>query len=994
MSVNSAIGQSYLADVEALAHLLQEFIARRQSAPTQSEKVLVEAEAIVLFERMLELDHKLQAVRPGDYPLYEDFQQEYSTYYYLTSINTAKLRKLTELFIRHFNSQQYALTELFGKLKRIRQKRSALALWNGEDAKFILSDHFLNFDWLDNKFTSAANCFVDTSQGILTLPVRDVNPISIKTVSVGSGSNGQSGNSDVQVTTNNINPEFTINGDPNDWFEYERLDSGPLKLSLIVELSKAEIINSLVVTPLNIGQSYTYAIEDILFTNTGEQSTSVKDLMGEASRDRMLVKSAGNDSEWTLTFLPVVAKTITLKFKQSHAHTIEVATVNSGTTIRNRYALGISKLAVNQLRYDSTGGINSIERDLPGGLYSTIPIANVWPPKPELFDASVEVSFNGGESWIHAENVDDSVGQSVVMEGTEKSMIWRLQMDRNDDALDSVTSFIPDSTPIKKIQTLMRAVSRYKSPTRFSLPEKPARGNVFVIQPKVGRRGNRFKRILLGVGSGVATKFELPFSPVSDGIDPESMHVYANGLKYSYIEDNSSLSTEEWSFSDDFSEIELSSSLAENSKVSVVFDEERMLFEQRSDGYYHQMEMLFDPDEENIGITFLPRVAARNTKLLPRDKRIIHLGVTNIDTDSFSLTSSNGTTYSKVTTRTALGSTSDSYMIDGVNGILWLNSALDADTVRAGFDHQAGVGLTVDQFDVVYGTDDVRPWGVRIASDAFQAMEGEDTVGGALSKRINVLSGLFEARTPKVASAADAISLSHDYVVKGSLKVSSDLFDQTYVTDSPQEMDYVDGRTEFLGLIAMDSESTNTVTVDALDEVVSFTVAAGSLLYEGFAIEFSDTSVFGTDVGAATPNASGEYSVSAQGLITVYVGLGGTLAGGIKMYYYYQDPEFEPNNKYSVDYREGVLYGGSDLQTGAKIGYKASGHRVSYNIAKEVDQYSYDQSSNSIAVRTEGLRNINNLVKLIWAEQTQEDSLRAFRDYFSPIIALLAFRFV
>ena len=997
MSVNSAIDQNYLAEVEALKQLLGQFIIRRSGASTLERKVLVEAEAVMLFERLLDLDYKLQKVNAGDYPEYDDFSDFYKTYLHLANVNLTKLRKLTETFVQHFNSQQYALTDLLGKLKRIRQKRAALALWNNEDAKFVLSEHFLNLDVLDNRYVSEDTCYVDTAQGVLTLPVREQSPLLIGNIRVGSGSNGQVGNSDVAVTTNNIDPEYAVNGDPNNWFEYERLDSGPLELSLIIELSKTDVINNLTITPLNIGQAYSYVVENVIFTTSGS-TVQLKDLLGEADVDRMTIKSAGNDSEWSLTFLPVQAKTITIRLKQNYAHQVAVASDNGNNTNRNRYAIGISRLGVNRIRYGGTGGINSTERDIRQGLYISIPVVDVWPPAPEFFDALMEVSFDGGETWIQAENVDDGIGSSIVMEGTETTMLWRLALSRDDNALDNATSFIPVESGIREVDFFMKPVSRFKSPTTFSLPERPARGDIFVLQPRVARRGNRFKRVLIGAGTGISSSFELPFSPVEDGLDPETMHVYVNGIEYAYQEDDEALTTEEWAFSDDFSEIYFADDptaapWANGSKIAIVFDEERMLFEERSDGFYHQMGLLFDPDKDNINIKYHPRKSARRTMLLPRDKKVIDLGVKNIE-DDFVLSSKNGITYIAVSTRADLLVTSNGYLLDGVNGVLRLNSELDGDTVRAVFAHQSGVELSQKDFDVVYDEKTVRPWGVRIASEAFRAKEVTDTVGGSLAKRINPLTGVFEARAAKISSATDAMTLTYDYVVRGSLRVGNDLFDQTYVTDSPEEVEFVDGKTEFLGLVTMDKESTVTTEADGISTVVNFKLAAGGLWYQGFDVLFGDTSVFAnskSSTGAVT--GVGDYHVADDGTVTVFVGTGGTLEGAISIYYYYEDPEFEAQNKYSVDYRNGVLYGGSDLQTDTAVTYKASSHKVAYNIAKEIDRYKYNKGTNSVQVRTEGLRGVNNLIKIIWAKQTDKVSLRTLRDYFSPIFSLFAFRF-
>ena len=997
MSVNSAIDQSYLAEVEALKQLLGQFIIRRSGASTLERKALIEAEAVTLFERLLDLDYKLQKISAGDYPEYDDFNDFYKAYLHLANVNLSKLRKLTETFVQYFNSQQYVLTDLIGKLKRVRQKRAALALWNNEDAKFVLSEHFLNLDALDNRYVGEDTCHIDTAQGILTLPVREQSSLLIGGIRIGSGSNGYVGNSDVAVTTNNIDPEYAINGDPNNWFEYERLDSGPLRLSLIIELSKVDVVNNLTIAPLNIGQAYSYIVEDIIVSASGS-TVQLSDLLGEVDPERMIVKSAGNDSEWSLTFLPVQAKTITIKLRQNYAHQVAIASDNGNNTNRNRYAIGISRLSVNRIRYGGIGGINSTERDIRQGLYMSIPVVSVWPPAPEFFDALVEMSFDGGETWVHAENVDDGIGSSVVMQGTETTMLWRLALSRDDNALDSATSFIPVESGIREVDFFMKPVSRFKSPTTFSLPERPARGDIFVLQPRVARRGNRFKRVLIGAGTGVNSKFELPFSPVEDGLDPETMHVYVNGIEYTYQEDDLALAAEEWAFSDDFSEIYFAEDptaapWANGSRIAIVFDQERMLFEERSDGFYHQMGLLFDPDKDNIDIKYHPRASSRKTILLPRDKKIINLGVKNIE-DNFILSSKNGIAYTAVSTRADLLTTPNGYLLDAINGVLRLNSELNSDTVRAAFSHQSGVKLSQKNFDVVYDEKTVRPWGVRIAPEAFQAKEAIDTVGASLGKRVNPLTGLFEARAAKITSAADAMTLTYDYVVKGSVRVSDDLLDQTYVTDSPEEVDFIDGKTEFLGLVAMDKEVTVTTQAGGTSPVVSFKLAAGGLWYQGFDVLFGDTSIFAnskSSTGAVT--GAGDYHIADDGTVTVFVGVGGMLEGAISIYYYYENPEFEAQNKYSVDYRNGVLYGGSNLQTDATVAYKASSHKVAYNIAKEIDRYKYDKGTNSVQVRTEGLRGVNNLIKVIWAKETDKVSLRTLRDYFSPIFSLFAFRF-
>jgi hypothetical protein len=81
------------------------------------------------------------------------------------------------------------------------------------------------------------------------------------------------------VTINNIDVTNVIKNDPNFWFEYERLDSGPLSLTLVVELSKEDIVNNVRLVPINLGTSLSCKVEDILFTTDARATTSVKDLV-------------------------------------------------------------------------------------------------------------------------------------------------------------------------------------------------------------------------------------------------------------------------------------------------------------------------------------------------------------------------------------------------------------------------------------------------------------------------------------------------------------------------------------------------------------------------------------------------------------------------------------------------------------------------------------------------------------------------------------------
>jgi Zn-dependent M32 family carboxypeptidase len=75
------------------------------------------------------------------------------------------------------------------------------------------------------------------------------------------------------------------------------------------------------------------------------------------------------------------------------------------------------------------------------------------------------------------------------------------------------------------------------------------------------------------------------------------------------------------------------------------------------------------------------------------------------------------------------------------------------------------------------------------------------------------------------------------------------------------------------------------------------------------------------------------------------------------------------------------------------ITYKSAVYKVGYNIADHIEAAFYDEGSNSVTVRTENLKPVNNLVKLIWTKAKDKQDFAALKDYFSPIVSLLGFRF-
>lgn len=990
MSLNAAIDQKYVPQVEALTSLLQEFIGRWKSAPTLEQKLLVEAEAVTTFEQLLKLNIELEELIAGQHPDINEINGVYSQYTYLLRSNIVRLKSVAELYLKHFNSQQISLMELIGKLRRIRQKHASYSLWNGDDARYVSSEHFLNYDNLANDFHSHTPCDADTAQGILTLPVRSTTLVPIFSARVGSGSNGQPGNSDLDVTTNNINPSFIHNGEVDNWFEYERLDQGPLTLTLVLEFDKEQIINSMSIEPVNLGNSLTFEIDDIIFSTSEDEGTSIHDMLsGTFENDFFTVKSVGNDNSWNITFLPVRTKTVSIKFRADQSYGIEMASVDSRSVTRQRFAIALKDISIFRKQFEQEGGINSMETPLPGGLYAAIPFADIWPPNPVLFDARLAVSLDGGESWHESPNLDAGVGSTVLMQGNEDNFLWRLKLSRQDESFANLESLIPQETLTPDVKTTLHTVSRFVSPATLSLPEVPLDNEVLAIQPKIARRGDRFGGIRLGEATGTDVSFELPFYQV-DSVLLDAIRIFVNGRPYDRQEDNAALGVGEFAFSDDFKEVELPSSVAAGSRVVLVLDEEPLIFEERGDGFYAQFRFLFDPDKDSIDLTYLPRDPANHLFVCPRDRSVIKFPHNNLLDSTFELRSSEGVTYTAVTSREDLLATNDSYLLDAVHGVLRLNAAFGTDVVTAAYQHQTAVEVDQDHFKTVFV--DGKPWGVRINKSVFVARTVTERLGDDTLDVVNVVTGIFGARDNILVGTGNARVLSYECLVQGSVVVDDDLLNTEI---PPEEVEFLDGRSEFLGLTPQLNEQTVVIEAGG-NEWVQFNLAAGALWYKDFGVTFQNSTVFSTlkDTAAGAKSGGvGDYHIADDGTITVNVGLGGTLQSGVQMLYHFRDPEFDPANKFSVDYVNGHLYSKTSMNPDGIITYKAACYKAAYDVAREIDSVTYNQDLNVVSVRTEGLKKINSLVKLIWTEAPETADLDQLKEFFSPILSVLAFRF-
>ena len=1016
MSVNSIMHKTFIPELSVLQNLVNRNINLWKKSITIEERLVIESELIELLDKLMNLTEEFEKVTPFEHLERSDLQKNRGVSGYALQANLSKLRTLTQLYIDYYNSQQEAIDQVIGSLKRSRQKLSTLRLWDRTKSKFVLSEGFFNTDYVDYNLIATSPLNLNTYGAYCTLPIASTETVPVNKAIITKWSNGVPGNSDLDsIKTENRLPTFTVDGDGGTWFEYERKDTGPLQLALRYEFKRASIINNINIEAVATGEASNFIIEDILFTKSDNSTVSIRDLVSPVLPDGYFeIKTVGNSHYFDLPFMPITCKNVIIKFKQNHFYLMKGSSLDGRYNERKRFAIALRSVEFYRHKFKASGGINSVSLNAPAGLYGAAAMSVLHPRNPKLFSAQMNVSVDNGENWQNdVLGLPEVEGETILCDGDPFNVLWSLQLQRNDEAFKNAVGF-DDEEPKVNAKSVQKRVSRIVSPVKIALTSKPHNKEVFVIQPKMARRSSSNFVTLGYLGTEDEVRLQMPFDLIAAGFDYDDLIVSINGVEWTRLEtkddtlDGSSLGWGTYYITSDNRYLVFKpgteSFSPEVNKVRFAFKEERPVFNERSDGYYCNLKQLFDPDKENISIVNLPSGYQRKTQMLPRGRKRIPLGATHINPESFSILSLDEIyNYTELTSIQEVKDSGDAlkYYLDSVNGVLYLGNE-NQYVSKITFDHATPTKLQNDSYSI--WTDGIQPIGIIINPDALPVEEVYDTIG-KIKKRINPVTGEYKKRSDLVASITNGYTLSCTNIILGSVVLSSEIFGY-HNHPAPLEVAYLDGYTEFLGLIPMNHEFTPGIEAD-LSGMVEFPLAAGSYFYRPLGLSFETEQAsflnerkiteeeFLTETLSYSNEDIGSYHISNDGMVRLYVGQGGRLPGLIKLFYYYSNPVYDPKNKYSVDYEKGILYLSESLDTTKErhVRYKTSSTIISYDVAKEINSYEYNVETNSVEIRTENISTINNLIKIIWGEKADKKNIVDLKEYFSPIIHNIGIRF-
>lgn len=988
------------------------FKSRMNSKSTLESGMFHEAN-LIEFIRLMESDplEEFKRTTPFQQVMYENYEYNLN-YFNKKFINiTSLLTFMEERFLQEYGEISFLLEEIEGKKKRINQKKSALNLWK-ENISFLHLESFLNRDYLKDTYAKGSKLSVNYDIGLCLLPIKDSKDLKIDTISIIRG-NGKSGNSDLEVETSTQDLSNMLDKKINTYYEYERFDSGPLELDLEFVFSRKEIVNCIEIMPFINSDSLGFEIQEIEFFRGKRDSISIKKL---SSKESFFVNSGGEDERFTINFLPIECVSFIIKFRQEFSLNTNKQR-RSKTFERKRFQIGIREIEAKRIKFDSSGSISSKTIPILNEVFAGESELNIFPSKKELY--SVEQSVFCEDRWKDLE-FHDLKSETFLLNG-DSSFKWKMDLVRLDSEFKNKASYEVDLSELKQVKKI---VSNKVNPCNLIFEGEVKKENLTVFCESGLNRTSALKRqkvlqyfktntmkldlqsnnISSLVPDGLIVKMDLPISLKEMRIDSEEIKVSVNNVDYDEVKAIQDLNNGNYfvSYSEN-SIFFLKDLLPAQGRVRWRLLPEQLRFESRSNYIYSRFKFFPDPDLEKIEIYFLSnRSEVGEISLRPGRNRFF-LPESGILKSSIVLKgSASFVAVNSIDDLNTYSGTSIAWYFDEKSSILFLSSSLDSRALcKAVYSYRERKKLNNEHYEI--WEENSNPIGIKIPIENFSSERVNEMLYSGNRERFSNVFNEGQTRIKVFDNATlsgterRAFELSYENIVQNSFIVERSIFENPF-DGNVKEVKYIDGSSEFLNLIRVNEEYTNSML--ASGNTVTFDVGARSLFYKNTGIVFEDNGEYFPEQQERSSLSAvvslGDWFISDNGEVTVYIGNGNYLPSGIRYSYFYRKNDNENQaNYFSVDYENSIIYFSGDIKRSelSKVEYRVSNYVAEYDILKKVRDYKVDFSNKKVEINSSEFLLDRGCVYLFYKKNLFSYNLENVREYFSPLVYESRFSF-
>ncbi len=827
--------------------------------------------------------------------------------------------------------------QLAGKLAAIKQKLSNLTGFS-ENFNFVLKEDFYNLYNISKELVAKAELTIDLESNCTTLPIEQEDSVEIEKIYISNKSRGIPGN---YLSGKNKLIYSIVDKDEDTFFEFFKLGSGPARLCISMNLSRNSIVNKIKISRAFASASSSFVIKDILYNRAGKKSKSIKSLI-DSKYQPLEINASDKNNSVTINHLPVEANSISLEI-ESNEYTI----TQDGVKI---FIIGIKDVEVKSVKYKSEGEFGSSRIITPEGLYTLGCETKIFPPRNKSYIEEISISTDNGSSRDLLD-LHNNKSKDILLDGKQNFINYIYFLKRAENISRALQNYSEDEYFIKT-ESLLKTVNRNISPISYSLPEDVLEETIRVVQSKVLRRDSLKERALrIGVikNKGL-NEIYFPIHLKNLKIGLEEIKIYGNNILLNRESDVNLL--DETKYFIDYNNNLLRFSLSEDKSIEIklLLDPLKPEIMLKGEGYYCKIGEPFEYDKRLIKASIELQGKDIITEIVPKNNTTIFLKNTNVNLIKIEREEQ------------------DSW-------IDLLNYEYDEISAEAGMYELKG---NLDyQHRFIYTVSNYK----ELNFEQFEIWGKGNDINGIFLYPEEVG---FEDFSEETAVGANSIKLANENIIKGSFGFNSSPFgDEIY-----REVDFIDGYTEFLNIKKMERDYVPRIEWSSTGEVIFTSMhepylsgsyansldlfkrgKSGSLLDENYTLELLN-----------------EIESKIIYKITKPIADSSTLPEGFYLKYYYLNEVVENINKYSVDYKRGVIYFSKATTETVEVEYKFGTVEICYDLYLNIENFNYDSSSRTASVHTEEFVDINNSLRVLWHKNEKAFEIEGLEKYYSPIL--------
>lgn len=964
MGLNKIVGSESYLNLNLIMSLSSKFGTMLNSNKTVKSAMGAESVFINYLNRSLQDEIEFKKIRFGEKLDDGSYTRHKVDLEYDKLSNYVIVEHTIQVYLEAVNEIFFLSQEIENKIKRINQKRFILEGWKSGEDKYFWMEKFLFLSNLKFDSNSKEKLSVNTNQGIITLPIEKESIAKIRKASIKKG-NGFAGNSDEKVSRSDFKVSNAIDGNVDTWFEYERLDSGPVFLQIKVDLNSLEFINKVRIGGYFQGEEEV-EIVNIAF-NDDESRKTIKELVSRKVENSFF-KMSRSRPVWEASFVPVKCRYAIISLSSNSFQRLE--------SFRKRFSIGIRNIEFLKVEYGEAGSCYSKEIDLPDYLNAYKAEIDNTEEASRFCEIKLECKFD--EGW------EESKELALVPVDADK-FEWKLQLKRNAEAFKDFNDFEEEEEI--HYENFSKTFSKGKGRRKIQLKENKKKNKCFAIEKGFGYKSEKQWMTLSNIdnrkflnSSDLVTSEEeykkilLPINLIDHSIENEEVSIRVNNIEYSQVESLEDVKVQDKVFAigEDSESVYLSGSLPAKAKVKWKIAPEEVSVLEGKDYYYFYFSSNFNADVDSIRLRVLDNQKRVKKERLEGDRKTFRLKASHIYSDTLKVSLSNGTELNRVEYVSDLDSSS--YYFHDEERILKVKGNDEESHYTVSYEYESEKILSGEMLELWFSEDELL--GVKIEKHKIKPKTKTED----LSKERKNIS--FRGRGSNVISTdrnnQDRYYLGRKGIIKNSIKILS--------LDDVEEVEYIDGKSEFLKLFLIENEETTEYAGSSLNPLIKFKLAAREKWHSEGKLFFEENDYFTKET--LNPGQVGEWRVYEDGTVEVYAPDG--IPEGIKYSYYYTEGE-KLYNKFSYNSKSGFLYLSERRDSELKIEYKLFECAAEYEIGKRIKLE--DAGSNALQINSDMLYNRVSEVRIFNKKESKEKNLLSFERYYSPIIYSVGFRF-